>query len=83
MRPTTFDAIANNPEPADFDNTIVALEDAGRELDRLSTLFFVHASNLNVGPIPDIEKVVVPKLSEHSDSIYQNEKTVRAACCRL
>lgn len=68
------DAIANSSEPATFENTIVALEKAGDQLDRLSTLFFVHASNLNLGPIPDIEKVVVPKLSVHEDSIYQNEK---------
>jgi peptidyl-dipeptidase Dcp len=67
-------AIADNPSPATFENTIVAMEDSGRELNRLATLFFVHASNLNVGPIPDIEKVVVPKLSEHEDSIHQNEK---------
>ena len=69
-----INVIADNPEPATFENTVVAMEDSGRELSRLSTLFFVHASNLNVGPIPDIEKVVVPKLSEHEDSIYQNEK---------
>ncbi len=69
-----IDRIAGDPAPPNFENTIVALEKAGRELERLETLFFVHASNLNVGPIPDIEKVVVPKLSEHSDSIYQNEK---------
>ncbi len=37
-------------------------------------MFFVYASNLNVGPIPDIEKVVVPKLTEYEDSVYQNEK---------
>ncbi len=67
-------AIAENPEPANFENTIVALEKAGRALNRLETLFFVYTSNLNLGPIPDIEKVVVPKLSEHEDSIYQNEK---------
>lgn len=69
-----INAIADNPEPADFENTIVALERTGRALNRLETLFFVHASNLNLGPIPDIEKVVVPKLSEHEDSVYQNGK---------
>ncbi len=68
------DAIANNSAAPTFENTIIAYEDSGRALDRLQTLFFVHASNLNVGPIPDIEKVVVPKLSEFSDSVYQNEK---------
>ena len=67
-----IDSIANQPEPATFENTILAMENSGRELDRLANMFFVHASNLNVGPIPDIEKVVVPKLSEHEDSIYQN-----------
>ena len=52
----------------------MALEKAGRTLNRLESLFSVHTSNLNLGPIPDIEKVVAPKLSEHQDSIYQNEK---------
>ncbi len=74
MATKDIDAIADNREPANFENTIVALEKAGRALNRLETLFFVHTSNLNLGPIPDIEKVVAPKLSEHEDSIYQNEK---------
>ncbi len=67
-----IDAIANNPQPPTFRNTIVAMEDAGRMLDRVETLFWVHASNLNLGPIPDIERAVAPKLSEHEDSVYQN-----------
>uniref|UniRef100_UPI0035624892 M3 family metallopeptidase n=1 Tax=Novipirellula sp. TaxID=2795430 RepID=UPI0035624892 len=61
-------------EPPTFENTIVAMEQAGKTLDRVETLFDVHTSNLNVGPIPDIERAVAPKLSEHRDSIYQNEK---------
>ena len=69
-----IDAIANNPQPPTFDNTIVAMENAGRMLDRVETLFWVHASNLNLGPIPDIERAVAPKLSEHEDSVYQNTK---------
>ena len=66
-------AITDNPEKPSFENTIVAMERAGRTLNRLSAIFFVYASNLNVGSIPDIEKVVVPKLSEHEDSVYQNQ----------
>ena len=69
-----IEKIANNPEPASFANTIVALETAGRTLERLNTLFGVHTSNLNVGPIPDIERTVMPKLSEHEDKIVQNPK---------
>ncbi|WP_372897509.1 M3 family metallopeptidase [Stieleria sp.] len=67
-----IDAIANNPEPASFENTVVAMEKSGESLDRLDAIFGVHSSNLNLGPIPDIERVVAPKLSAHSDSIFQN-----------
>lgn len=65
-------AIATQSAAPSFENTIESLERAGEELRRLESIFFVHASNLNVGPIPDIEKSVVPKLSEHEDRIYQN-----------
>jgi peptidyl-dipeptidase Dcp len=74
MSAAEIEGIANNPEPASFENTIVALERAGRTLNRLQSMFFVYASNLNVGPVPDIEKVVVPKLTIYQDSVYQNEK---------
>ncbi len=69
-----IEAIANNPEPATFENTIVTLEKSGQMLTRLSNLFGVHTSNLNIGKIPDIEMAVAPKLSRHGDSIMQNEK---------
>lgn len=69
-----INTIATNESAATFENTIVALENAGRELQRLSALFGVHSSNLNVGPMPDIERAVSPKLSQHSDRITQNEK---------
>lgn len=73
MSTTDILKIANNTEQPTFENTIVALENAGRALDRLTTIFGVHSSNLNVGSIPDIERVVMPKLSKHADSITQNE----------
>ena len=69
-----IEAIANNPEPPTFENTIVALEDVGRPLDRLGSLFGVHAGNLNVGPMPDIQKVVLPKMAAFRDSVTQNER---------
>lgn len=70
-------AVANRDEPPTFENTFVALDTAGETLERLETLFDVHSSNLSVGPIPDIERVVAPKLSQYSDSIIQNEKLFR------
>ena len=69
-----IEKIADNPDPPTFKNTLVALEDSGDMLDRVQAVFGVHAANLNVGPIPDIESAVAPKLSKFSDSITQNEK---------
>ncbi|MDG1872943.1 MAG: M3 family metallopeptidase, partial [Mariniblastus sp.] len=69
-----IEKIANNPIPPTFENTVVALERVGESLDRVQTIFGVHASNLNVGSIPDIETAVGPKLSKFSDSTTQNEK---------
>ncbi|MCH1441660.1 MAG: M3 family peptidase, partial [Rubripirellula sp.] len=66
-------AITDNKDEPNFENTVVAMERAGRTLSRLEAIFFVYTSNLNVGPIPDIEKVIVPKLSEYEDSVYQNK----------
>ena len=71
---TEIIAIADASEPATFENTVVALEKAGRTLTRLVSLFGVHSSNLNIGPMQDIEKAVVPKLTEHEDWVTQNSK---------
>ena len=69
-----IDAIANNPDPPTFENTLVAMEKSGETLNRVQTVFGVHASNLNVGPIADIERAVGPLLSKFGDSITQNKK---------
>ena len=74
MAQQEIEVIARNPAPPTFDNTIVALEKAGRSLDRLQAIFGVHASNLNLGPMPEVQRVVMPKLAEFEDSITQNEQ---------
>lgn len=74
MAKEEIEAIANNTEKPTFENTLVALEKSGETLNRVNTIFGVHASNLNVGSIPDIERAVGPKLSKFGDSITQNDK---------
>ena len=69
-----IDEIAQNPDPACFANTIAELELAGLSLSRLGALFGVHSSNLNVGRMPDVERVVSPKLAEHDNWVMQNDK---------
>ncbi len=68
-----IEAIANNSEPPSFDNTIVALERAGKTLQRVAAMFGVHAGNLNVGPIPDLQRSVWPKLAAYQDRVTQHE----------
>lgn len=66
-------AIVDNPEPPTFDNTVLAFERQGRTLARVAAVFQVHAGNLNVDPIPDIERAVEPALSAYRDRIIQDE----------
>lgn len=74
MATNEINAIANNPAPASFENTILAMENAGGALDRSGTVFGVHSSNLNAGIVSDIEQEMSPKFSAFSDSITQNQK---------
>lgn len=69
-----IDSIANNPEAPTFDNTIVAMEKAGRLLNRTSLIFFGIAGADATDDIRKIEEEITPKLSAHSDGIYMNDK---------
>lgn len=68
-----IEAIANADSEPSFENTIIALEKSGAALDRASSIFGVYASNLNLGPVPDILAEMSPKFAAYSDSITQNE----------
>ncbi len=64
------EAIAKNPDPPTFDNTIVALERSGRTLYRVATVFF-NLQGCNTNPELDaIATEVAPKLSQHEDAIH-------------
>jgi len=67
-------AIADNPEPPSFENTIEALEGAGEALDKaLSVLFNLMGADTN--PTRQaLQKEWSPKLSAHSSAISSNTK---------
>lgn len=65
-------AIADNPAPPTFDNTVAALEDAGRALHRVSVVYGVFASTLNDKPMQAVEREMAPVLAGFSDEIVQN-----------
>lgn len=69
-----IDAIANNTQPATFDNTILAMENAGELLSNVNTVFSnLNSANTNK-EIQNIAKETAPNLSAHRDNIYLNEK---------
>ncbi|MDQ3247198.1 MAG: M3 family metallopeptidase [Pseudomonadota bacterium] len=75
-------AIANNPAPPTFANTMEALEKSGDRLDRVLTLFGVMSGNMTTPAYQALEKEWSPKLSAASDEIvldpqlFQRVKTL-------
>ena len=67
-----IDAIAGNPEPPTFDNTVVALEVAGDALSRVSALFWSRAGANTNDTIQALERAVAPKMSRHYSKIGTN-----------
>jgi len=69
-----IEAIINNNKPADFSNTIEALEKSGQILRNAQTIFYnLSSANTSEG-IQKIEKEVSPLFSKHSDNISLNAK---------
>lgn len=69
-----IEAIANNPQPPTFANTLEAMEHSGALLTRVSKVFFnLSQSNTN-DTIQKIKAEEAPKLAAHSDAIYLNPK---------
>ena len=69
-----IDAIANNPAPPTFENTIVAMEKSGQLLRRVQAAFFsVSAANTNPA-LQKIRSIEAPKLAAHQDAIHLDAK---------
>lgn len=66
--------IADNPEPATFDNTIEALERSGETLTRVSRIFFGLVQADTNDARQKIQEEVAPKLADHQDEINLDPK---------
>ena len=64
--------IVDNPDSATFENTIVAYEESGRVLDRVSRVFFALTEADKTPELGEIEKKVMPKLTELENEISFN-----------
>ncbi|HLV45855.1 MAG TPA: M3 family metallopeptidase [Flavobacterium sp.] len=67
-------AIAENTEAPDFVNTIEALEYSGKDLKKITRVFFNVKSADGDEDLQKIAEELVPILSRNSDDIFLNEK---------
>jgi peptidyl-dipeptidase Dcp len=65
-------SIEDNPEPASFENTAVAMERSGRLLERAAAAFFTLASADASEAIRELETELAPRFASHQDAVYLN-----------
>jgi len=73
MQLEQIDVIAQDPEPATFENTIVAMERAGRDLGRVFTYWGIWSSNVSSPEFREIQREMAPKLAEFNSKVTQNQ----------
>ncbi len=70
---TEVDAITQNTEEANFENTIVALEGTGEALSRAFTYYSIYSSNMSSPEFREIQQELAPEISEYGSKIQQNQ----------
>ncbi|MFJ5235094.1 M3 family metallopeptidase [Kitasatospora sp. NPDC088391] len=63
-------AIAADPEPPTFDNTVVALERSGAVLRRVSVAFFNQDASDTTPGVQALDAEISPLLAAHSDAVH-------------
>ena len=69
-----IEAIANNKEAPTFENTIVALEKSGQDLDRVFKYYGIWSANMSSKEFRGISKEMAPVISDHRSKTVQNQK---------
>lgn len=67
-------AIANDPAPPTFDNTLVAMERSGQLLARATGAFGVEVATNSNPQLLHVRQIIAPKLAAHQDAIYLNPR---------
>ncbi len=69
-----YQSVAQNPEPANFENTFLPMEKINERFQRVAILFHIWASNLSSPEVQKIEVVMAPKMAAFQDQVIQNSK---------
>ncbi|MCP3168695.1 M3 family metallopeptidase [Myxococcus qinghaiensis] len=70
-------AIASNPAAPDFENTLAALENAGRTYANVETLYGIWGSSLSSPEFQAVEREMAPRFAAFEDEVTQNEGLFR------
>jgi len=66
--------IADQTDPPTFENTLVAMEKSGRELNRVSKVLYAVAQANTNDTLQKLQQEEAPKLAAHRDAIYLDAK---------
>ena len=69
-----IEQIANNPQPATFENTYVAMEKSGVMLSRVLQVFGAVAGANTDATLQKVQEIEAPRLAALSDAMYLNDK---------
>lgn len=69
-----LEEIVTNPDAPTFENTILAMERAGRELNRAFTYYGIWSSNMSSPEFRDIQAELAPKIADFRSAISQNKE---------
>ncbi|MBE9488585.1 MAG: M3 family metallopeptidase [Bacteroidetes bacterium] len=69
-----INAIVSTKEAPTFENTIVALNNSGKMLDRIERVFSTLKANMSNDELMDISKEITPILTSHYDNISMNDE---------
>jgi peptidyl-dipeptidase Dcp len=68
------DAIAADPAPPTFDNTVAAFDRCGRLLDRIDHLFHNLASSETSPALQAVQTRMAPRLAAHSSALFMHQR---------
>ena len=69
-----IETIANDMTPPSFENTIVAMESSGAELERAYAYYGVLSRNQSSPEFREVQKKLAPDFADYRSKIIQNEK---------
>ncbi|HKY33496.1 MAG TPA: M3 family metallopeptidase [Candidatus Polarisedimenticolia bacterium] len=69
-----LEAIAADPAPATFENTIAAMERSGRTMSRVSAYYGLWSANLSTPEFRAVQTEMSPRLAEYRSAITQNAR---------